>query len=219
MKIAVVGATSRTGLHLVRHAIARGHEVTAFTRRPDVLGGLRVARVVHGEGTSADDLRAAVRGQDAVISIVAASERRPTRVASDVTRALVRAMKAESVGRLVVTSSRSISSTARGLFVAIVWWVFRFAYVDLVREETIVEESGLDYTIVRGTRLTDARGTGRYHVDDQADATGGTHALSREDFALAILDAAEERTFLHKAIGVNGPDRTTPARARARGAV
>jgi len=205
MKIAVVGATSRTGMHVVAQASARGHEITAFTRRPSELAGLTVARTIEGDGVRVEDLRRAVRGQDAVISIVAASDLGPSRVASTVTRALIEAMRAESVRRLLVTSSRSIGSTENGLVMAIVWGVFHHAYADLVREETYVEQSGLDYTIVRGTRLTDARGKGRYHVDDQPDATGGTASLTRADFALALIDAAEDPNTIGKTLGVNGP--------------
>jgi len=212
MKIAVIGATGRTGRHLIALASARGHDVTAFTRRASALEGVPGVRVIEGDGVNIADLRRAVSGQDAVISIVAAGDLGPTRIASTVTRALIEAMRLESVRRVLVTSSRSIGSTESGLVMAVVWGIFRYSYADLVREETYIEESGLDYTIVRGTRLTDARGTGRYHVDDQPNATGGTASLARADFALAILDAAEDPTTVGKTLGVNGPDRNTPAR-------
>jgi putative NADH-flavin reductase len=78
--IAVIGSTGRTGRLVLDEGIRRGHSMTAFTRRPDTLSGLRgLKSVVSGDGRSLEDMRRAVRGQDAVISIVVfkAAVRRP----------------------------------------------------------------------------------------------------------------------------------------------
>lgn len=39
MKILVIGAAGRTGRHVLEQAVARGHTVTAFARRPQGLAG------------------------------------------------------------------------------------------------------------------------------------------------------------------------------------
>jgi uncharacterized protein YbjT (DUF2867 family) len=39
MRILVLGATGGTGMQIVRQTVARGHNVTAFVRSPEKLGG------------------------------------------------------------------------------------------------------------------------------------------------------------------------------------
>src|SRR5437773_11819621 len=95
MKIAVIGSTGRTGRLVIEEGIRRQHAMTAFTRRPDALAdipGLRA--VVQGDGRNLKDIRRAVRGQDAVISIVAPDGGVPTIVISDVTRGELTALPA-----------------------------------------------------------------------------------------------------------------------------
>ncbi|AKF03512.1 NAD(P)-dependent oxidoreductase [Sandaracinus amylolyticus] len=207
MNIVVIGASGRTGRHVVEQAIRRGHAVTAFGRRADVLAGSPGVRVVVGDGRDPRALRTALEGQDAVISIVAGEGLGPTRSASDVTRALVSAMRSASVSRLVTTSSRSVVATRPWLAVALAWLFFRHVYCDLVRQETLVEESGLDWTIVRATRLGDGAPRGRVHTDFEADATGGAWTLDRADYAMALLDAVADPRLVGRALGVSGPDR------------
>lgn len=208
MEILVIGAAGRTGRRVVDEAIRRGHGVTAFTRKPGALDGIAGLRgVASGDARKIDDLRAAVRGKDAVISIVAGDDLGPTTLTRDVTRQLVAAMREEGVRRLVVTSSRSIVATRPRWAITLAWAVFLFPYVDLARAETIVEESELDWTIVRATRLDDGPALGAVHIDFERDATGGTAHLSRADYARTLVDVVEDAAMARRAVGVCGPER------------
>src|SRR2546428_9210454 len=103
--IAVNSSTGPTGRLVLDEGIRRGHSMTAFTRRPDTLAGVRgLKSVVHGDGRSLEDLGRAVRGQEAVISIAVSEGRGPTTVMSDVTRAELDAMREAVVRRLVTVS-------------------------------------------------------------------------------------------------------------------
>src|SRR6184192_4638790 len=71
-RIAVIGSTGRTGKLVLAEGLRRGYALTAFTRRPAELAGIDgLSAVVEGDGRRSDDVRRAVQGQDAVISIVA----------------------------------------------------------------------------------------------------------------------------------------------------
>src|SRR5881396_3337257 len=73
--------------------VRRGHSMTAFTRRPDALAGVRgIDAVVRGDGRNLEDVRRAVAGRAAAISIAGAEGRGPTTVMSDVARAELEAM-------------------------------------------------------------------------------------------------------------------------------
>jgi uncharacterized protein YbjT (DUF2867 family) len=74
-------------------------------------------------------------------------------------------LKAAGVRRLIVVSSFGVGDSGRDtwilerVFFALGVWG---AYADKDLQEQAVRESGLDYTIVRPTRLTMGSGTGRY---------------------------------------------------------
>ena len=69
MKLTIFGATGRTGQHLVKQAIAAGHDVTVLARNPAKLA-LQDPRltVVRGEVKDAVQVARAVSGAQAVIS-------------------------------------------------------------------------------------------------------------------------------------------------------
>ncbi len=63
MKIAVFGATGRTGRHVLEQGLRRGHLMTAFTRRPQELTNVQgLQAVVPGDGRNLSEVRNAVLG-------------------------------------------------------------------------------------------------------------------------------------------------------------
>ncbi|MCC9076089.1 NAD(P)H-binding protein [Litorilinea aerophila] len=90
MKLLVFSSTGRTGRHVLEQGIRRGHQITAFTRRPEALAGLEgLAGVIQGDALDLADLRKAVPGHDAVITIVSPPNLGPTTVISQPTLNLV----------------------------------------------------------------------------------------------------------------------------------
>lgn len=208
MKLFVVGATGRTGSLVVQQALARGHEVTAFTRRTEAVTlsdpGLRVAR---GDGLSLDDL-AQVAGHDAVLSIVAAPDLKQTTVAEQVTRNLVRAMSDNGVNRIVVTSSHALVATTPKLAVAFIRMVLRHSYADAQNMEAVLQQSSLDWRIVRANRLVDKPAVGSVvRMPDGQDFVGGVSELTRADLAATLLDVVADNTLSGQAIEVTGARR------------
>ena len=196
MNLLVIGANGRTGLHVLEQGLRRGHTITAFTRRPETLARFADRlKIVQGDGRNIDDLRRAVSGQDVVVMAVGAS---------DILRALVPTMHEAGVRRQVMTSSRSITATKPKLLVGLVWAIFRAAYADLARAEGMLEMSGLDWSIVRATRLDDKPFSGQVHTDFAPNATGGDWTLTRADYAMTLLDVAENASMIGKALGVGG---------------
>jgi putative NADH-flavin reductase len=209
MKILVIGATGRTGRHVVEQGVQRGHDITAFTRRPQELAGISgVTGVVQGDARDLAVLREAMRHQDAVIAAVGTSE---------IARTMVTAAQESGVRRLIMTSSRSIVATRPRLPVLLAWLAFRSVYVDLARAEGMLESSKLDWSIVRATMLNDKPYTGQVHIDFEANATGGHWTLPRADYAMTLLNVAEDPQMIGRALGVCGakPSRTRQEQARA----
>ena len=200
MKLLVIGANGRTGKYVVKQGIERGHEVTAFTRKPEQLNGIEgLKAIIQGDALNLDNVRQAVQGQDAVISAVGTS---------GIARNLIVAMREAGVRRLVMTSSRSVVAT-RPLFpVILAWVIFRGVYADLARAEGMIEMSGLDWSLVRATMLTNSPFTGKVHIDFEANATGGAMSLGRADYAMTLLDVVENPQMVNKTLGVCGAKST-----------
>ncbi len=197
MKLLVIGATGRTGRHVLEQGLLRGHTITAFTRRPQALKavqGLKTA--VQGDALNLDDVRKAVQGQEAVICAVGSS---------GIAFNLIKTMPEAGVRRLIMTSSRSIVATRPRLGIALVWLIFREAYADHARAEGMIQVSGLDWTIVRAAMLTNRPMTGQVHIDFERNVTAGASlTLTRADYAMTLLDVVEDPQMIGKALGVCG---------------
>jgi uncharacterized protein YbjT (DUF2867 family) len=170
VRVLVVGATGGSGRAAVEGLAARGHEVTAFARRAGaVYAGRAGIRAVDGDATVPEDVDRAVRGQDAVVVTLGISEHplrvrlrgsrgTPLDVRSRGTAAVVAAMRAHGVPRLVVQSSYGVGTTRERLPLSsrlVFALLLRPQIADHERQERVVRDSGLGWTIVQPVYLTD----------------------------------------------------------------
>lgn len=206
MKLTVVGATGRTGRHVLTDAARRGHQVTAFTRRPELLPDTgALAGVVTGDGCDPDAVREAVTGADAVIAIVAAPGRRGPHQAAPVLRVITQAMSDLGVRRLVVTSAYPLVAERPRLPLALLRAMLAAAYADAAEMERIVAASDVDWTIVRLNRLGDGPARGGVRVS--RDLLDRPRGLTRADAAATLLDVVEDADLARVAVNVAGPAR------------
>lgn len=201
----MIGSTGRTGRLVLDEGIRRGHSMTAFTRRPTTLAGVHGLRsVVRGDGRSLDNLRRAVRGQDAVISIVVSEGRSPTTVMSDVTRAEHDAMREAGVRRLVSVSVSAIEGRRPWILINLVRWLFRKPYADFGRMERLITSSAVDWTIVRPPYLSNGPKTGRVRTQiGGKDLRHGPYHISRADLAATLVDLAVSSQHIGKVLLVS----------------
>jgi putative NADH-flavin reductase len=154
-KILVLGATGGTGRLIASQALARGHRVTALVRSPEKGSELKGAKLIVADVRDEKALREALKGQDAVVSALGtpASPFREVTLLSTATRALVNAMKAEHVSRLVcITGIGAGDSAGHGglLFDNVIFpLLLKKVYADKNRQEAIIRNSGLDWILVR----------------------------------------------------------------------
>jgi putative NADH-flavin reductase len=205
MKLTVFGATGGIGRQLIRLGLARGHTMTAVTRRPvDDLG----CEVIVAPLTDADAVAAAVTGRDAVLSAlgIRVKEGGPATVQSDGARAETTAMLATGVRRIVsVDASGRVADAGDGRlmrYVAkpLVQRILGANFADLAAAEAILRESGLDWTLIAPPRLTDAGNRPYRTVLDINVRSGRT--LSRADVADAMLRALDEPSWIHRRVSV-----------------
>jgi putative NADH-flavin reductase len=206
MRLAIFGATGGTGLELTRQALRNGHSVRVLVRDPNRMPLVDAnMRVVLGNVLDEESVRKTVLGADAVLSCLGQRNLlRNTRVVSAGTHLIMEAMKAQGVRRLVSESafgageSLAVANLPERLMFATLLWA---PYADKKLLEREVKASGLEWTILRPTLLTNGAATGRYVVT----AGRPTKArVARADVAATMLRAVEERLWIGEAQTVTG---------------
>jgi len=209
VKLAIFGATGRTGAQLVQQALAAGHDVTAVARRPDQvhLDHDRL-RVLRGDVLDPVTVEAAVRGQDAVASCIGgATGQKPVTLYSAGTGNLIRAMRTDGARRLLCISASPLGGgdgdalLDRLVLMPVLRVLFRESYADLARMEEEVRRSGLAWTIVRPPRLTDRPPTGRYRIVFDRNLPRGRF-IARADLAGAMLRLLSDPASVRAAVAV-----------------
>lgn len=205
MKIAVFGATGNTGLELVKQALEQGHAVTAFVR-----DAARLAienehlTLVTGDVFDPASVAQAVQGQDAVIcALGAGSDLKKTTVRTSGTINIISAMQDNNVKRLMVVTAMGVGESWDTLSMFNKFFfatLLRSASADHEAQEAAVKESGLDWTIVRPSGLTDTPRTGVYDVGENIPAK--TSKIARADVADLILKELGENELIGKAVTI-----------------
>lgn len=199
MRVAVLGASGRTGRHVVETLLAEGHEVSALSRRPYSNPGVRV---VQGDALDRVALEKLVEGAGAVVVALGPSTGTPADVCSAATRLLIGVMRAAGVRRLVVLTGALIGHARLGRFYR--WMERRKALADVLAErreqERLVRESGLDWTLIRPAMLTDGPGTGLAQVGDVRIGLGAS--VARRDVARVLARAATGGMWSNEGVAV-----------------
>ncbi|MGC4995821.1 NAD(P)-dependent oxidoreductase [Streptomyces sp. DT195] len=208
MRLTVLGATGGVGGEIVRQALDAGHEVTAVVRDPARLTvtGDRL-HVVRADLSDPQGLRAVVAGRDAVLSGLGARSRKAAGVTTRLTRAVLAAMEAEGVRRLLIVSAAPVGPAPEddGLLDralrSVVSAVFRDVYADLRETEAELARSGTEWTSVRPPRLLDRPLTGRYRTVVGGFPPGG-RTIGRADVAHAMLAMTGDPATVRQGVGV-----------------
>ena len=203
MRIVVLGATSRTGLQLLAEARRRGHQIVAFTRRPEALpDSPALAAVIRGDGRDPGALTGALAGADAAISLLPGGGRADPHLASAAARALITAMPRAGVDRLVVVSAYPIAGDRPRLAIWVLRRVLATPYADVAQMEQIVTASDLDWAIARLNRLTSKPATGAITASTGLLDRARPH--TRADTAAVLLDLAERPAPARTAVNLTG---------------
>ncbi len=204
MRILIVGASKGIGLETVRQALASGHDVRALARSAEDISVAdpKLAKI-RGDALNKEDVEAALTGVDAVVLTlgIGLSELfKPVNLFSTATRVLIDAMKAQGVNRLVCVTGfgagdcqASISPLQRIPFNI----VFGRAYEDKSRQEKLIKESSLDWTIVRPGVLMNGPKTGRYKILRKS-SEWRNGIVSRANVADFLVREIDEANCLHE---------------------
>jgi uncharacterized protein YbjT (DUF2867 family) len=201
MNLTILGAAGATGTQLVEQALAAGHQVIALAR-----SGQNVTitnpnlHVVEGDATDRAVVSQAMKGNDAIISVLGA--RGP--VIAEATRAIVAAAKQGGPDRIVMLSSFAV---ARDRLKPVSKLLTRTVMGSQIKDKTAGEEvlraSGLDWTIVYATKLTNGPRT-EPRVVPESRKVGTLQKISRADVASFLLQAATDGLYSRRGVVITG---------------
>ena len=205
MRVLIIGASKGIGLETTKAALAAGYEVRALARTATAMtpSDPRLEKV-QGDATRQHDVEAALGSVDAVILTLGVGLGeliKPVHLFSDATRVLVAAMTAKTVKRLICVtgfgagdSRASIGFLQRAPFQI----VFGRAYDDKTRQEDLIKQSGLDWTIARPGVLFNGPKSNRYKIlRDPSSWRNGI--ISRASVADFLVKQIEDRTYFSAA--------------------
>lgn len=208
MRVLVVGASGGTGREVVKQALEDGHDVTALVRNPAKfpLTHERLT-VMRGNVMDAASIETAVRGQDAVLCALGHKQwLGPSKILSQGTRNIVRAMEKHGVKRLVVETALGVGDSAGrlGLYYTLftIPFILPFYWYDKGRQERVVRESSLDWVIVRPGQLTNGRKRGIYRHGPRVGNYLWSVSVSRADTADFMLQQLGDTPYLRGTPGL-----------------
>ena len=201
MRLLILGATGPTGRNLLEQSLAGGYEVTALVRDPSRLTVThpRLA-VMGGDATDSHALEHATTGREAVLSALGAGNSLRSEIASRAVAALVPAMHAQGVRRIIYLSAFGVGQTFEQASL-----VQRLAYRTLLRQifadkakaDAMLRASRLEWTLVYPTLLTNGARTGSYRAGDCLPMKG-MPKISRADVAAFMLAQLSSREWLQR---------------------
>lgn len=204
MRIALFGAD--TGRQVLEQALAAGLFVTALVRtRAELTIEDDALKVIIGELDREQDVHEVVAGSHAVISALSAGRsRKPTAACTDGVRAILAAMKAHDVRRILAVSAHGVAETHdRSAYVRKVWRLAPEWMRDKEAMEELLRASDVDWTVVRPPGLTSGAFTGRYRVGTDLPM-GALTRISHADVADFLLAATLDATYVQQAVTIRG---------------
>ena len=200
-KILILGANGATAREIIQRLLKQDDvKLTLFLRHKNRIDDLRGDRadVFEGDVNNPGDLRAAVQGQDMVVSTIGGMD-------LDVkTRAVIAAMKACGVRRIIAISAGGIYDELPEPFNR--WDLDMVGYtrpVNLAMAEAL-EQSLLDYTVLRPVWLTDSPGA-EFLLTKKGEMYKGTET-SRASIAAFVAEVAKNpELHINENLGISQP--------------
>lgn len=217
MRILLLGATGRTGKHVLEFLLADGHEVHALVRDGKKIGPPRERlRIFEGSPLDGSALGEALRGCEYVISVLNVSRksdfpwaplRAPEDLMSRTMEGVLRLSGSAGIKKIVVCSAWGAKETRKDLPGWFRWCVehsnIGIAYRDHERQEDSLRAAGVDFTIVRPTLLTGA-GEGRDIRVSRENAPKPRLTIGRRSVARFLIRMLADGSYSRQAVVISG---------------
>jgi len=206
-RILIFGATGGTGQELVKQALDQGNLVTAFVRTPKKMEiSHQNLTVIQGNVLNYKDVLNAIDDHEVIFCNLGMPASDKSTLRADGTTNIVNAMKEKGVKRLICQTSLGYADSKEVLpwhmKYIIVPFILKNAFRDHEIQETVIEKTALDWTIVRPGNMTNGKLTKKYkHGFEPQDKI--KLKISRADVAHFMLNQMDEDIYLSKKVGLS----------------
>lgn len=207
MKLIIFGATGSVGRQLVQQALEAGHTVTAFTRSPGKLKELSHSRlrVVEGDVFNQKQVMDSLENHEVVLCALGAGRKGIVRSVG--TKNILAAMEKKGLARFICQTTLGAGDSRGNL--NFFWkhimfgWFLKQAYVDHELQEKYIQQSRLDWTIIRPAAFTNGELTGNYQHGFPAMEKKLKLKISRADVANFMLRQLATDEYSQKAASLS----------------
>ncbi len=201
--IALFGASGKTGMQFLELALKKGYTVKALVRTPEKITlNSPLLKVIKGDVLNMSDVQRTIEGTEVVVSLFGHVKGSPERLQTNGTKNIVQAMKKAGLRKIISLSGGGLPyvedkpKVPDHLIRFIMKLFVRKVLDDAIAHAKVLEESNLDWIIVRGPRLTDDEKKGNYRVGWVG--VNASTQIARADLSDFILKQVEDNTFLKK---------------------
>lgn len=207
MRIAVIGASGKTGGPIMAEGLKRGHDVLGLARSPQKIKidhpRLEIRKV---DVFDLESLERGLQGADVAITSVGnmdPRDRSHENFSTESHRNILAAMRAADVPELLVISSFGAARHIKreGLRRNLYLWMRRRYFDDMEAMEQMVLASGLDATVVRAPMLHNRAPLHNWLITEDGTLPNGL-AIGRADLASFLITAAETGRYSRRTVAL-----------------
>ena len=208
MKVVIFGANGKTGLLLVEQALAKGHQVVAYVRRPESISIENPKlKIIVGNLNETLKMKDAITGADACVSALGSgSLTKHSPETMDGIKNIVSIMEKAKVNRLIYLSSlgsgESISLIPQPLRFILSNVFLRIPLADHNSNEKLIMNSKLNWTLIRPGSLTDGQLTGNLKYGTDNTKLKRISGISRANVASFIIKQLTDTNYYQKAVWI-----------------
>lgn len=204
-KLAIFGASGRTGKLLTELALQNGYQVNALVRPSTTLGLEHPnLQIIKGNILDLPKVEETILGSDAVVNMIGPVAGSPTALQSVATQNIMRIMRQTDVKRLIELTNVSYGALddkdKPGIRLRLTRAMLKFAasarVKDAQKHDDLIQQSSRDWTIVRALSLNEAAPHDKYRIGYVGPGIG--NSTTRADVAAFILDELKSETYIRQ---------------------
>ncbi|MFV8375252.1 NAD(P)-dependent oxidoreductase [Flavobacterium sp. LB1P71] len=207
MKVIIFGATGTVGVEIVKQALNKGYDVTAFVRNPEKIQNLNHVNltICKADVLNVSEVENALQNQDAVLCVL--GDGKAGKIRASGTKNIIDAMNKKGIKRLICQTTLGMSESYGNL--NFIWKHIMFgmllkkAFQDHQLQEKHILNSNLDYTIVRPSALTDGEITNQYKIGFEGTYKKLNLKIARTAVAGFMLCQLKTNEYLKKAVSIS----------------
>lgn len=212
MRILLLGATGRTGILVLKEALAQGYEVNCLSRNSERIEKREGLAVFEGNPTNKADLEKAIEGCDFVLSVLNISRksdfpwsklRTPENYLSSVMTNLLSVVEGR---RIIICSAWGTAETRVDIPKWFKWLIensnIGVAYRDHEKQEELLANSNTKWTIVRPAGLTNSKKVETFKASFN-NVPKPSITISRQSLAKYLVRGLKDEDLIGKKVVIS----------------